>query len=268
METLEIQKNVDKALIKENITDKVIARLKEDFGGLTIAGVEDKAGYQTVKDARTNCRSIRKVAEKICKDGRTDAIAIQKAWVAKEKEVVGQIKEVEDYLAGQQKSVDDEIARIKLMKQREAELPARKEKLVSLGIEKSDEELMEMNNDQFAEFVITERGRQLEEKEAMLKQQEADVKSYLREKEEDLKAKEDELKQKENKIQEVEFEDEMKGKEKVPSVEYPPTLDGLIQMHIHALQQHNKMDWNAKNNNMVFTHSNDNYKVVTVIEKI
>ena len=102
---------IEQALVKENITDTVIAGLQQ-YRDLTILGVEDKAGYKAVDEARKQTKTLRVLAGKICKAGREDAVAIQKAWIAKEKEVTGKISEVEDDLSGKLAAIDAEKERL------------------------------------------------------------------------------------------------------------------------------------------------------------
>lgn len=104
---------VENALAKENVTALVISELKEKYLPLTIQGIDDKEGYRKVKEARIECKNLRILAEKITKKGREKAIAEQKAWIAKEKEVVNEISSVEDYLQSQQDAIDNELERLK-----------------------------------------------------------------------------------------------------------------------------------------------------------
>ncbi len=102
--------NITQELTKANITDQVLRELAE-YKKLTVNGLEDKEGYEKVKNAQTLCRNTRVLAEKICKKGRESAIAEQRAWIAKEKEVSEQIESVETYLKAQREIIDGEKAR-------------------------------------------------------------------------------------------------------------------------------------------------------------
>lgn len=112
-EVISIETVITTELEKANITKAIIAGLKEKYLPLKINGQDDREGYNAVKEARKDCKSWRIRAEKICKKGREDAVSIQKAWVAKEKEVAGEIGEIEDYLEKQEKEYDAEKERIK-----------------------------------------------------------------------------------------------------------------------------------------------------------
>ncbi len=119
-------------LAKQNVTEAVIAKLKTDYLPLKINGIDDKEGYKKVHDARIVCRDHRTLAEKICKAGREDAIKEQKAWIAKEKEVVAQISEVEQHLKRQEEAIDKIIEDQKIRAERLLKLPGRKEQMKGL----------------------------------------------------------------------------------------------------------------------------------------
>jgi tetratricopeptide (TPR) repeat protein len=146
-------------LAKQNVTETVIAKLKTDYLPLKINGIEDKEGYKKAHDARIVCRDHRILAEKICKAGREDAVKEQKAWLAKEKEVVAKISEVEQHLKNQEDSIDAEKEVIKLRAERLLKLPGRKELLK--GLEEfyesdalDDEHIMSFNDAEWDKVVL------------------------------------------------------------------------------------------------------------------
>lgn len=134
-EPLSLDEQIDNKLVKANVTEAVIADLRERYLPLKIAGIDDKETYLLVKEGRKNCKAIRVIATKICKDGREDAVAIQKKWVAKEKEVTSRIAEVEDYLEEQEKAYEAEVAAEKEARKRreEEQLILRQQILTSMG---------------------------------------------------------------------------------------------------------------------------------------
>jgi hypothetical protein len=135
-----VEEQINQELIKANVTESIIANLKEKYLPLKISGIDDKETYLIVKEARKECKSLRVMAEKICKKGREEAVAIQKAWVAKEKEVTGQIGEVEDYLEKQEKEYDAAVEAEKLRRKREQEeqFILRQQTLSNMGVLYSD----------------------------------------------------------------------------------------------------------------------------------
>src|SRR5690348_4198152 len=102
---------IENTLIKANVTDKVLAALKEKYSGIKLRDVEDKETYLEAKEARKEVRKVGIITEKICKAGREDAVKIQKMWLSKEKEILGKIAEVQDPLDAEIKKFDDEIER-------------------------------------------------------------------------------------------------------------------------------------------------------------
>lgn len=126
---------INTTLVKANVTDAVIAKLKADYGSLKINGQEDKEGYLTVQEARKYAKRLRILAEKLCKSGRENAVKEQKLWLSKQSEVVGQISEVEDYLEKQEKSFEAERDRLKAEKKarEEQQFASRLQELIKLG---------------------------------------------------------------------------------------------------------------------------------------
>ncbi len=97
-------KTIETKLVQANVTEQVLTALKEKFGGMKLAALDDKESYLEIKAAAKECAKVRTLTVKICKEGREEAVKAQKQWIAKEKEVVGEIAVVEDAL-------DAEIAR-------------------------------------------------------------------------------------------------------------------------------------------------------------
>lgn len=147
-----VDQKISTELEKQNITKQVLADLKK-YNTLTIAGLDDKAGYEAVHKARMVCKNTRVLAEKICKAGREDAIKIQKAWIAKEKEIVAEIEQTESYLQDQQDRIDDEKKRIEEAK-RETErlrIQERIDKLTAVGYALDFAVVSTISDEQFAE---------------------------------------------------------------------------------------------------------------------
>ena len=109
---ISLDQKIEHQLVKNNVTDAVIAELKNKYGSLRLTSLTDKESYLELKVAAKECSKLRNIAAKICKEGREDAIAIQKKWVAKEKEVIAEIKSVEDPLDAEIERFDAEVERI------------------------------------------------------------------------------------------------------------------------------------------------------------
>lgn len=159
------ENTITEELAKQNVTEAVIAKLKTDYLPLKIDGIDDKEGYKKVHGARIVCRDYRVLAEKICKAGREDAVKEQKAWIAKEKEVVAQISEVEQYLKKQEDTIDAENEAIKIRAERLLKLQGKKDQMN--GLEKylgpiTDEDVLRFNDIQWNEIIVIAQGKNLQ----------------------------------------------------------------------------------------------------------
>lgn len=112
IEVLPLEKVIDNELVKQNITDTVIAELKERYGGLKLESIEDKENYLVIKEAKKEVRKWGIMTEKVCKKGREDAVKAQKLWLSKEKETLQKIAEVEDPLQAEIDRFDAHVAQV------------------------------------------------------------------------------------------------------------------------------------------------------------
>ena len=165
------EKIITTELAKENVTEAVIANLKKQYLPLKINGINDVDGYKKVHDARMICRNTRTLAEKICKKGREDAVKEQKMWIAKEKEVVAQVSEIEQHLKKQEDVIDQEKEAIKIRAERLLKLPGRKESVV--GLEEyigdlSDEQYMRFDDAQWNEILLIAKGKKLDAQQKVI----------------------------------------------------------------------------------------------------
>jgi hypothetical protein len=90
----------------------VLGALKQKYSGMTLKALDDKESYLEIKAAAKECAKLRTLTVKICKEGRERAVKEQKLWIAKEKEVVGEIAVVEDALDAEAAKFDAEVERI------------------------------------------------------------------------------------------------------------------------------------------------------------
>jgi len=111
---ISLEKKIETDLVKSNVTKAVIASLKEKYGSLKLKSLDDKESYLELKEAAKECSKLRNLAKKICTSGREDAVKVQKLWVAKEKEVVGEILAIETPLDEEISKFDAEVERIKV----------------------------------------------------------------------------------------------------------------------------------------------------------
>jgi len=109
---LSLVKTIETKLVQANVTEQVLLALKEKYAGMKLAAIDDKESYLEIKQAAKECAKVRTLTVKICKEGREEAVKAQKQWIAKEKEIVGQVAEVEDALDAEIKAFDDNVARL------------------------------------------------------------------------------------------------------------------------------------------------------------
>lgn len=110
----------EQALLKVNVTETVLAQLEKEYTGLTISSIDDKEGFARVKSARKKCKDLRILADKICKEGRENAVKEQKLWLKEAARVIGRIEAVEKPLKAEEDRITDELEAIKTAK-KEAE---------------------------------------------------------------------------------------------------------------------------------------------------
>jgi hypothetical protein len=137
---LPIEEQISQELVKANVTEAIIADLRERLLPLKISGTDDKETYLIVQAGRKECKALRVAAKKICTNGREQAVAISKAWIAKEKDVTGRISVVEDYLEKQEVEYETGIAKEKEARKRkqEEQLIIRQQTLAAMGVLYSD----------------------------------------------------------------------------------------------------------------------------------
>jgi formamidopyrimidine-DNA glycosylase len=139
-EELQLEEQISQELVKQNVTQAVISGLKEKYAHLKISGIEDKGTYLLVKEGRKECKAFRVLAKKICEKGREDAVAIQKAWVKKQKEVTDEIAAIEDPWKNRKREYEAAVAKEKEERKRrqEEQLIMRQQVLTGMGALYSD----------------------------------------------------------------------------------------------------------------------------------
>ena len=115
---------------------------------MTIAGVEDTAGYEAVKAGRAKVGKLRTRVTTFGKEQRAEALAWQKEVLRQEKELLIMIEPTETALKAMLEAVDEEKKR----KEREILLPSRSKMLVSINVVLTDDQILEMDEKEFAEF--------------------------------------------------------------------------------------------------------------------
>lgn len=111
VQELSLEKVINSKLVQSNVTDQVIAALKEKYSGLKLKELDDKESYLEIKAAAKDCAKVRTLAVKICTEGREEAVKTQKAWIATQKRVVGEVAEIEEPLCAEIDRFDAEVER-------------------------------------------------------------------------------------------------------------------------------------------------------------
>lgn len=126
---------ISSALVKENVTDAVIEKMKEEFLPMKLKDLSDREGYLNISEKRKQVKDFRVAGIKIFKKGREEANAESKAWVAKEKEFVDKIDPIETHLENQEKAFEAEAARKKADEKRkkDEQLFTRQLQLTKMG---------------------------------------------------------------------------------------------------------------------------------------
>jgi hypothetical protein len=116
-----LDEKMEQSLAKVNVTNLVIDTLKAKYSDLKLRHLEDKEMYIEIKQAVKDCAKVRNAATKACKEGREEAVRVQKQWIAKEKEVLGKIAEVESPLDAEIDRFDNHMKEVELAEQRRQE---------------------------------------------------------------------------------------------------------------------------------------------------
>lgn len=127
---------VNSELAKYDSVIPKIEELKERYLVLKINSIDDKDGYQQVKDAIRFMVSKRGEIEEKRKELKADSIAFGKAVDARAREITSMITPIEEYLKEQKSKIDDELEAIRLREEEEKQSKIRKrhETLISIGM--------------------------------------------------------------------------------------------------------------------------------------
>lgn len=126
---------VTQELKKFTVTDAAIAAMSEKFMALTIKGLEDKAGYERVRESRLLVKSKRVEVEKTRKTLKEDSLRFGRMVDAEAKRITSLLEPIEAHLESEETRIDEEKARIKKEEEdrKQAVLNARIELLTGYG---------------------------------------------------------------------------------------------------------------------------------------
>lgn len=116
----EVIKNEIKKFDEAVTEDKLVAAV-EGYRDLKIMGIDDKEGYDAVRQARIVLKNMRTSVEQRRKDLKSDFLRVGRAIDNKAEELTKIIEPTEKYLAAQEKAVDDEVERLKKEAKEKAE---------------------------------------------------------------------------------------------------------------------------------------------------
>lgn len=155
MSTTELLEPPKMDIVKLNVTDTEIAKMKNDFMGLTINGIDDKIGFKKVYESRQQVKRTRVSIVKYADELKDQAVQWQKKVNGEKNRVVAELESIEDYLQAQETAVEEEKARIKAEAERKEQerIQARIDKLGVYGF-KVDLNLLKGIDDASFEVVL------------------------------------------------------------------------------------------------------------------
>lgn len=163
-----MKKNMNN-LTEFNPTKAEIQATVAEVENLTIAGVEDVAGYEAVKAGKKRLADYRIKITKYGKEQREEAIKWQREVLRQENELLAMISPTESALKAKMEAIDQEKKRA----ERAILLPSRKKMLEEVNVVvASDEILLDMNEAQFSIFFAEAKRQAMEEQERVKAEEE------------------------------------------------------------------------------------------------
>jgi hypothetical protein len=122
-------------VVRLNVTDSEIARMKEDFMSLTINGIEDKAGYKKVFESRQIVKKTRTGLVKYADELKEKALVWQRKVNSEKNRVVGELEAIEAHLQSEEDKIEKEKEAIRVAAERaeSARVQTRIDKLAAYG---------------------------------------------------------------------------------------------------------------------------------------
>jgi hypothetical protein len=190
METVLQEKTIDMSIVKLNVTDTEIAKLKEQYLPLVINGIDDKEGLKRVYAARQEVKRLRVSLEKYADDLKEDALRWQKKVVAEKNRVVSEFKMIEAHLQSEEDKIAEEKERIRLEEERKEQerIQKRIDRLAEYGYAIDLTFLKTISDDDFEKVVDNAKSEHEKELAARAEQE-----RLAKEEAEKLKAEREEL---------------------------------------------------------------------------
>lgn len=152
-------------VIAYSVTDAAVAELGRRYLGLTIAGLDDRAGYAAVHAARMDVKGRRVEVEKTRKELKADALEYGRAVDAEAKRITALLVPIEEHLEGEERRIDEEKARLKReAEEREAaQVQARMDELARYGAAYPIADVAKATEEQFQTLLTMAREAHEEE---------------------------------------------------------------------------------------------------------
>ena len=188
----EIAEMPSMSVVKLNVTDAEIARLKEEYMPLTIAGIEDRAGYKKVYEARQTVKRTRVSLVKHADELKEQAIAWQKKVNTEKGRVVGELELIEKHLQSEEDRIDGEKEAIRQEAERieKARIQKRIDRLTEYGFAIDYTFVQNIGDEDFEKVVDNAKSEWLKEQDAK-----AEAERLQRAEEARIKAEREELEQ-------------------------------------------------------------------------
>jgi hypothetical protein len=138
-----------------------LSALVEKNKGLVINGIDDVDGYIKVKEAKNETRKAEIDLEKLAKSEREGALNYQRGIISLEKD----LKDITSPLIANYTKQLDTIDKLKAREERKVLLADRLGKLNDIGVILSDDEVLDLDEKQWAEFYSQRKMNYLEDKE-------------------------------------------------------------------------------------------------------
>lgn len=122
-------------VVKFNVTDSEIAKMKDEYMSLTINGIDDKLGFKKVYESRQIVKKTRTSLVKAANEMKEQAIAWQRKVNGEKDRIVGELEAIEGHLQGEEDKIEAEKAKIQKEKDdaEAARIQARIDKLAAFG---------------------------------------------------------------------------------------------------------------------------------------
>ncbi|MCC6409719.1 MAG: hypothetical protein IT453_21370, partial [Planctomycetes bacterium] len=105
--------DTEKALATFSPADAAIAEMRERYMALEIKGLDDRAGYKIVREARLDVKRHRVAIEKKRAELKADALEYGRKVDGEAKRLTAMLEPIEAHLETQEKAIDAERDRIK-----------------------------------------------------------------------------------------------------------------------------------------------------------